>query len=65
VLDDGRKLTADLVREWARQELARIVALVGPAAAGTYEHAAEVFVDMSCREDFVEFLTLPLYELMD
>jgi len=65
VLDDGRKLTAELVREWAPQELARIVALVGPAAAGTYERAAEVFVDMSCREDFVEFLTLPLYELMD
>jgi malate synthase len=59
MLDDGRRITADLVRSMVPQELARIRALGGE---GRFEHAAEIFVRMSTQEAFEEFLTLPLYE---
>ncbi|HEY2187006.1 MAG TPA: malate synthase A [Caldimonas sp.] len=59
VLDDGRKVTADLVRSLVPEELARIKA---GGFAGKFDRAAEIFVRMSTQEDFAEFLTLPLYE---
>lgn len=59
VLDDGRRITADLVRGFVPQELARIQAL---GAQGRFERAAEIFVRMSTHDTFEEFLTLPLYE---
>ncbi len=63
VLDDGRKVSADLVRQMIPEEMAKIEALVGKTAfAATYREAAKVFEEMSTATDFVEFLTLPLYE---
>jgi len=63
MLDDGRKVTAAMVREMIPQEMGKIEALVGkPAIAATYGEAARVFEEMSTAVDFVEFLTLPLYE---
>lgn len=60
VLEDGRKVTADLVRAMIPEELAKIKALVGEGS--TYDRAAHIFETMSTSETFVEFLTLPLYE---
>ncbi|OIQ84395.1 malate synthase A [mine drainage metagenome] len=63
VLDDGRKVTADLVRQMIPEEMVKIKALVGEAAFNaTYLEAAKVFEQMSTAVEFVEFLTLPLYE---
>ncbi|VVE24328.1 malate synthase A [Pandoraea terrigena] len=62
-LDDGRKVTAELVRELIPQELANVKALVGQVAP-TYDRAAVIFEQMSTSDDFVEFLTLPLYEVV-
>jgi malate synthase len=59
VLDDGRKVTADLVRALIPEELARIRAT---GAAGEFERAAQIFEKMSTDATFAEFLTLPLYE---
>jgi malate synthase len=59
VLDDGRKVTADLVRALTAEELARIK---GTGAAGEFDRAAQIFEKMSTDADFAEFLTLPLYE---
>ena len=59
VLDDGRKVTADLVREYVPQELAKIKA---GGFEGKFDQAARIFAEMSTRESFEEFLTLPLYE---
>ena len=60
VLDDGRKITADMVRKMVAEELA------GIKAAGyegtTIDRAAQIFEQMSTQEQFAEFLTLPLYE---
>ncbi len=63
VLDDGRKVTADLVRQLIADELPGIKASVGEIAYNaTYVRAAEIFAEMSTRQEFTEFLTLPLYE---
>jgi len=60
VLDDGRKVTADMVRTMVAEELA------GIKAAGyegtTVDRAAQIFEQMSTQDEFAEFLTLPLYE---
>lgn len=60
-LDDGRKVSAELVRELIPQELAKVKQTVG-GETPTYDRAAQIFEQMSTSESFVEFLTLPLYE---
>ena len=59
VLEDGRKVTADLVRSLVPEELARIKA---GGFEGKFDRAAEIFTKMSTQDAFEEFLTLPLYE---
>ncbi|AOJ01552.1 malate synthase [Burkholderia mayonis] len=61
VLDDGRKVTAELVREYAKVELDNVKNVVGGDTA-PYDRAAVIFEQMSTSENFTEFLTLPLYE---
>ncbi|MCO1370658.1 malate synthase A [Burkholderia multivorans] len=61
VLDDGRKVTAELVREFAKAELENVKRSVG-GNTQPYERAAAIFEEMSTSEGFTEFLTLPLYE---
>ncbi|MDN7674770.1 malate synthase A [Burkholderia oklahomensis] len=61
VLDDGRKVTAELVREYANVELDNVKKVVGGDTA-PYDRAAVIFEQMSTSENFTEFLTLPLYE---
>lgn len=60
-LEDGTKVTAELVRKLIPEELAKVKELVG-GDTKTYDRAAEIFEQMSTSEDFAEFLTLPLYE---
>ena len=59
VLADGRKVTAELVRQLVPEELAKIKA---GGFAGKFDRGAEIFTKMSTQEAFEEFLTLPLYE---
>ena len=59
VLDDGRKVTAELVRALTKEELAKVK---GSGATGEFDRAAQIFEGMSTDETFAEFLTLPLYE---
>ncbi len=61
VLDDGRKVTAELVRALIPEELAKVKGTVGPDSP-TYDRAAQIFEQMSTQDAFSEFLTLPLYE---
>jgi malate synthase len=66
-LDDGRKVTADMVRAIIPEELAKVKATV--TAQGekteTYDRAAKIFEEMSLADNYPEFLTLPLYEAME
>ena len=66
VLDDGRTVTADLVRELLDREVAALRDKVGADAwaAGEYDTARDVFEKVALDDDFVEFLTLPAYDLI-
>ena len=65
-LDDGRKVTANLVRALIPEELAKVKATVsaGGEATASYDQAAKIFEEMSLADAYPEFLTLPLYEAM-
>ncbi|ANH71967.1 malate synthase A [Ralstonia insidiosa] len=58
-LEDGTKVTAELVRKLIPEELAKVKET---GAVGHFDRAAVIFEQMSTSEDFAEFLTLPLYE---
>jgi malate synthase len=62
VLDDGRKVTADMVRAMIPQELAKVKEVAPNGDNPSYVRAAQIFEEMSTSESFAEFLTLPLYE---
>jgi malate synthase len=64
VLDDGRKVTRELFRELVPQELKRVREILGDKAyaAGQYEEGAKMFEELTLRDEFVEFLTLPAYD---
>jgi malate synthase len=53
-LDDGRPVTAELVR-----------ALIAEEGAGGSVPARELFEEVALGEEFAEFLTLPAYELLE
>jgi malate synthase len=55
-LDDGRRVDAELVRAIAREEMAEMT--------GNVEEAWTVFEKVALEPEFVEFLTLPAYELI-
>jgi malate synthase len=66
-LAEGPRVTADLVRQVEAEELARIKEAVGePAyAGGRYAEAARIFEQVALSEQYVDFLTLPAYDLLD
>ena len=64
VLDDGRKVTKEMFKSLVPQELQRVREILGDIqyAAGKYEVGAQMFDELTCKDDFVEFLTLPAYD---
>jgi malate synthase len=66
VLQDGRKVTAELFRQLLAEELPKVRAYLGEQAyaAGKYEQGAKLFERLTLGE-YVEFLTLPAYEMID
>ncbi len=66
LLDDGRKVTVELFRTLLAEELPKVRATLGEEAwrAGKYEDGAELFETLTTG-DYVEFLTLPAYEMID
>ena len=66
-LDDGRKITREMVSALVPQELPKIREYLGDAgwALGKYEEAAKMFEEMCLDDNFVEFLTLPAYARID
>ena len=66
VLDDGRKVTKDMVALMIPEEMKKIRELLSDAfGAGKYDDAAKIFADLVNNDTFVEFLTLPAYERID
>src|SRR5213083_1657223 len=66
VVDDGRKVTAELFKRLLAEELPKVHAYLGETAyaAGRYAEGAKMFEEITAG-DYVEFLTLPAYALID
>jgi malate synthase len=65
-LDDGRKVTREMVAAMIPEEMGKIRTLLGPAFGdGRYDEAAALFADLVNNDTFIEFLTLPAYERID
>jgi malate synthase len=62
VLEDGRKVTADMVRAMIPEELVKVKGVAPNGGNPSYVRAAQIFEEMSTSDDFAEFLTLALYE---
>ncbi len=62
-LHDGPRVTRELVRQIADEELARIQREAGPAFdGGRFAEARQLFEYVALTEPFVEFLTIPAYD---
>lgn len=65
-LDDGRTITYDLYRQFLPEELDKIKAYVGEERFnhGKFDEATSLFDRLVKDKEFIEFLTLPAYELI-
>src|SRR3954468_7700557 len=61
VLDDGRKVTVELFRALLKDELVKVKAAM---SEGKYDEAAQLFERITADDNYVEFLTLPAYQLI-
>ncbi len=63
----GPTITPELIRKVEAEELEKIRAAVGDDfyRTGRYDEAAKLFEHVALSRDFVEFLTLPGYDLID
>jgi malate synthase len=68
-LDDGRTITAELVRELEDAELEKIREEIGDDdwfySEGRPDLSKELFESVALADEFVEFLTLPAYERLE
>ena len=66
VLEDGTEVTEELFREVLDEELEKIRDIVGEERweQDEFGKAADLFARISTDDEFVEFLTLPGYELL-
>ncbi|MER7464279.1 malate synthase A [Streptomyces sp. NPDC097981] len=64
VFENGERATAELTRKIAAEELAAIRAEVGEEAfaAGKWQQAHDLLLQVSLDADYADFLTLPAYE---
>jgi malate synthase len=65
--DTGEKVTADVVRRVADEEIEKIRAEVGADTfdGGRWKEARDIFEEVALADDFDDFLTLPAYEQLD
>jgi len=66
-LDDGRVLDFSLFDSWLEEELDSIRVEIGAERfdSGHFARASQLFIEMTKAETFVEFLTLPAYDLLN
>ncbi|WP_299538918.1 malate synthase A [uncultured Streptomyces sp.] len=64
VFENGEHATADLARKIAAEELAAVRAEIGEDAfaAGKWQQAHDLLLQVSLDQDYADFLTLPAYE---
>ncbi|MGM7684229.1 malate synthase A [Cytobacillus sp. Hm23] len=66
ILEDGRKITSELVQQLKEEELVKIKQEVGEEtfSKGRYHEANELFEQLISNDEFTEFLTLPGYKTL-
>jgi malate synthase len=66
-LEDGRKITLDLVRQLMQEELEKIRETLGEETfrQKRFKEAEELFVKLIEEDEFIEFLTVPGYDYLD
>jgi malate synthase len=66
-LNDGRKVTLELVRQIIGEELEKIKQEIGAErfAQGKFDGAVKIFDELVASDTLAEFLTLPAYEQLD
>ena len=67
VLDDGRTITLELVRQMINEELDKVKAAIGAERyeRGQFAAATALFDELIARDTFIEFLTLSAYQQID
>ncbi len=65
VLDDGRKVDPDLFRTILAEELEKIHGAYPEGLHSYFDTASVLFDQISTSDDFVNFLTLPAYQMID
>ena len=65
VLDDGRKVDPDLFRTILAEELEKIHGAYPESLHSYFDTASVLFDQISTSDDFVNFLTLPAYQMID
>ena len=65
-LDDGRKVTVEMIRRMLPEELRKVRTELGESAwnSGRYDAAAKLFDELTTGE-YIDFLTLPAYAMVD
>jgi malate synthase len=65
ILDNGSRVTTDVVERMIDEELGKIQALAADSfVASRYGQAVALFTEVALADGFTEFLTLPAYERM-
>jgi malate synthase len=66
-LNDGRPVTADMVRRITEEQLTKLRNDLGAARydSGAFGNAAKIFQELMTNRDFPEFLTLVAYQYID
>jgi malate synthase len=65
VLEDGRKVDDDLFRTMLAEELEKIHGRYPDDLVPFFDRAAKLFDEISTSDEFVDFLTLPAYRMID
>jgi malate synthase len=66
ILSDGRDVTIELVRQLTDEELAKLKTSIGEQRYATrrFDTAHKILDKIISSDQFVEFLTLPAYEVL-
>jgi malate synthase len=67
VLDDGRQVTRELVRQLIGEELGKLRVMAGDErfSRGNYERASRIFEQLATSDELADFLTVAAYEYLD
>ncbi|MGV3487585.1 MAG: malate synthase A [Tuberibacillus sp.] len=66
ILDDGKKVTIELVKHLIDEEVQKMKVILGNERFenGRFKDAVELFNELVEKEDFIEFLTVPGYDYL-